>query len=92
MRSRIITAVAVIGLGRVRARGLRSGTSQQPRRRDPAAAGGQPASTADMSPEGNQKFLDDNKAKAGRHHDGLGPAVSRHQGRRRRFADRRTTS
>ena len=65
MRSRIITAVAVIGLAGFALAGCgQEQVSNQPA--EPPAAGGAPAATtADMSAEGNQKFLDENKAKTG---------------------------
>lgn len=65
MRSRIITAVAVIGLAGFALAGCGQEQASNTPTQTPAASGGQPTTTADMSPEGNQKFLDENKAKAG---------------------------
>jgi len=65
MRSRMIMAVAVMGLaGFALASCGQEQASNTPA--EPPAAGAPPAgATADMSPEGNQKFLADNKAKEG---------------------------
>jgi FKBP-type peptidyl-prolyl cis-trans isomerase len=65
MRSRIITAVAVIGLAGFALAGCGQEQAANTPTETPAATGGQPGATADMSPEGNQKFLEENKAKAG---------------------------
>jgi FKBP-type peptidyl-prolyl cis-trans isomerase FklB len=65
MRSRMIMAVAVMGLaGFALASCGQEQAGNTPA--EPPAAGAPPAgATADMSPEGNQKFLADNKAKDG---------------------------
>ena len=65
MRSRMIMAVAVMSLaGFALASCGQEQASNTPA--EPPAAGAPPAgATADMSPEGNQKFLADNKAKEG---------------------------
>jgi FKBP-type peptidyl-prolyl cis-trans isomerase len=65
MRSRIITAIAVIGLTGFALAGCGQEQAANTPTETPAAAGGQPAATADMSAEGNQKFLEANKAKQG---------------------------
>ena len=66
MRSKIMTAVAVIGLtGFVLAGCGQEQAANTPTETPAAATGGQPGATADMSPEGNQKFLEENKAKPG---------------------------
>ena len=65
MRSRMIMAVVVMSLaGFALASCGQEQASNTPA--EPPAAGAPPAgATADMSPEGNQKFLADNKAKEG---------------------------
>jgi FKBP-type peptidyl-prolyl cis-trans isomerase len=65
MRSRIITAVAVIGLAGFALAGCGQEQASNQPTEPPAAGAGPAATTADMSPEGNQKFLDENKAKPG---------------------------
>ena len=66
MRSRIIMAVAVVGLaGFALASCGQEQASNQPATEPPAAGAPPAGATADMSPEGNQKFLADNKAKDG---------------------------
>ena len=66
MRSRIITAVAVMGLAGFALAGCGQEQASTTPAEAPAATGGPaPGATADMSPEGNQKFLEENKAKAG---------------------------
>ena len=66
MRSRIITAIAVVGLAGFALAGCGQEQAANAPAEPPAATGGPaPGATADMSPEGNQKFLEDNKAKAG---------------------------
>ncbi|MGH6817109.1 MAG: FKBP-type peptidyl-prolyl cis-trans isomerase [Hyphomicrobiaceae bacterium] len=63
MRSSIISVVAAFGLaGFVLAGCGQEQASNQP---GDTPAAGQAATTADMSPEGNQKFLAENKAKTG---------------------------
>ena len=64
MRLRIITVVAVVGLAALAGCGQEQAANSPAEA--PAATGGPaPGATADMSPEGNQKFLEDNKAKDG---------------------------
>ena len=64
MRLRIITVVAVVGLAALAGCGQEQAAN--PPAEAPAATGGPaPGATADMSPEGNQKFLEENKAKEG---------------------------
>jgi FKBP-type peptidyl-prolyl cis-trans isomerase len=65
MRLSIITAVAAFGLaGFVLASCGQEQASNQPGEA-PGATPGPTATTTDMSPEGNQRFLAENKAKAG---------------------------
>jgi FKBP-type peptidyl-prolyl cis-trans isomerase len=64
MRLRMITVVAVVGLAALAGCGQEQAANTPADA--PAATGGPaPGATADMSPEGNQKFLEENKAKAG---------------------------
>jgi FKBP-type peptidyl-prolyl cis-trans isomerase len=64
MRLRMITVVAVVGLAALAGCGQEQAANAPAEA--PAATGGPaPGATADMSPEGNQKFLEENKAKAG---------------------------
>jgi FKBP-type peptidyl-prolyl cis-trans isomerase len=66
MRTRIITAIAALGFAGLALAGCgQEQASNQPGDAPKAGAAGQPGSTADMSPEGNQKFLAENKAKPG---------------------------
>jgi FKBP-type peptidyl-prolyl cis-trans isomerase len=66
MRSRMIMAVAVIGFaGFALASCGQEQASNQPAAEPPAAGAPPAGATADMSPEGNQKFLAENKAKPG---------------------------
>ena len=65
MRSRIIAVVAVIGLAGFALASCGQEQAADTPTETPAAAGGQPGATADMSPEANQRFLEENKAKAG---------------------------
>jgi FKBP-type peptidyl-prolyl cis-trans isomerase len=64
MRLRIITVVAVVGLAALAGCGQEQ-AANAPAEAPAADGGSAPGATADMSPEGNQKFLDDNKAKEG---------------------------
>jgi FKBP-type peptidyl-prolyl cis-trans isomerase len=62
----MIMAVAVIGLaGFALASCGQEQANNQPAAEPPAAGAAPAGATADMSPEGNQKFLADNKAKEG---------------------------
>jgi FKBP-type peptidyl-prolyl cis-trans isomerase len=64
MRLRIITAIAALGFTGLALAGCgQEQASNQPGDAPKAGAAGQAGSTADMSPEGNQKFLAENKAK-----------------------------
>jgi FKBP-type peptidyl-prolyl cis-trans isomerase len=66
MRSRIIMAVAVIGMAGLALAGCGQEQASNEPAETPAATAGQPGGTAaDMSPEANQRFLDENKAKTG---------------------------
>ena len=65
MRLRLITAVAVIGLAGFALAGCGQEQAANTPTETPAATGGQPGATADMSAEGNQKYLEENKAKPG---------------------------